>query len=139
MKIKEILEDIDTIEKPSVANKTSTQEIPLNKPGGFNVVLLNDNVTPFEVVVEALQAVLGLPASVATKRMMQAHHGGWIVVATFASADVAETKANRLTQHCQNNKNYDHYRTMPGIPKYPRGPGQYQGPWPTTFDVMEAG
>lgn len=130
------LQENDVIDRPPVQ---SQQEIELNKPGGFNIVALNDPVTPVEVVVEAIMSVIGLSAQQAFERVMTAHRGGWSVVATYASGDVAETKANQLNQHAKNNSNYDHYRTMPGIPRSPRGPGGHQGPWPITFEVMEAG
>lgn len=130
------LQEAEVLDRPPVKQP---QEIELDKPGGFNVVLLNDKVTPYEVVVEALMSVLGLSHQGAMKRMMRAHRGGWYVVATYASSDVAETMADRLTMHCRSNKNYDRYRSMPGVPRYPNGPGGYQGPWPTTFEVMEAG
>ena len=136
MKLLRTLMELEVLDaKP----KTGAKEIPLNKPGGWNINLLNDKVTPYEVAVEALRSVLGLSEGEAFKRMMAAHKGGWITVATFASQDVAETKAMRLENHCRNNSNYDHYRTMPGVPKYPNGPGQFKGPWPTSFEVMKAG
>jgi ATP-dependent Clp protease adapter protein ClpS len=125
----------EVLDRPPV---TIPKEIELDKPGGFNVMLLNDPVTPAEVVVEALMSVLGLSQQGAIKRMMRAHRGGWHVVATYASADIAESVANKLTNHCHHNTNYDHYRTNPNVPKYPRGPGGYQGDWPTQFEVMEA-
>ena len=130
------IDELEIVDRPPVKQP---KEIELDKPGGFNVVLLNDSVTPYEVVLEALRSVLGLTEQNAYRRMMRAHRGGWHVVATYASADVAETVAERLMAHCRGNTNYDHYRTMRGIPQYPRGPGGFQGPWPTQFDVMEAG
>jgi ATP-dependent Clp protease adapter protein ClpS len=136
MRFKEFISELEVVDRPPAK---STKEIPMNKPGGFNVVLLNDKITPGEVVIDAVMSVLGLSSAEATRRVMKAHKGGWHVVATYASADVAETKAELLMAHCRGNKNYDHYRTMPGIPKYPNGPGGFHGPWPTTFDVMEAG
>jgi len=136
MNFRKLLNELEVLDRPPVKQP---QEIELDKPGGFNVVLLNDNVTPFEVVLEALRSVLGLSEQGAFKRMMRAHRGGWHVVATYASSDVAETMAERLMSHCRDNTNYDHYRNMPGIPRAPNGPGGFKGSWPTTFEVMEAG
>lgn len=120
------------IENEVIDKKTSTKEIPLNEPGGFNVVILNDSVTPFQVVVEAIMYAVGLSEDEATRRMMKAHRGGWCVVATYASADIAETVASKIMNHAKSNTNYDYIRPM--IP--PRG---YHGPWPLTAEVMEAG
>lgn len=132
----QILEDLKVVTgKPTFG----AEEIPLNDPTGWNINLLNDTVTPFEVVVEALISVLGLSQSEAFKRMMAAHKGGWITVATYSSQDIAETKAQRLESHSRNNANYDHYRILPGVPKFPNGPGQFTGIWPVSFEIMKAG
>jgi ATP-dependent Clp protease adapter protein ClpS len=136
VRFKEFISELEVVDRPPVRG---VKEIPLNKPGGFNVVVLNDLVTPGEVVIEAMMSVLGLPRAEAMRRVMKAHKGGWAVCATYASADVAETKAELLMAHCRRNTNWDEYRTAPGIPRYPNGPGGFKGPWPTTFEVMEAG
>ena len=123
------INELEVTDRPPVKQPV---EIPLNEPGGFNVVILNDPVTPAEVVVEALVSAVGLSRGDAMRRMMKAHRGGWRVVATYASSDVAETIAERIMAHAQSNTNYDHYRRY--IP--PRG---YFDPWPLRAEVMEAG
>lgn len=129
MKIKHIIRENTVLDrKPTVVPK----EVELDKPGGFNVVILNDPVTPYQVVVEAIMHAVGLSESQAFKRMMRAHRRGWHVVATYASRDIAETVASKLEQHARANTNYDYMRPM--IP--PRG---YYDPWPLTAEVMEAG
>jgi ATP-dependent Clp protease adapter protein ClpS len=129
MKIKHIIRENTVVDrKPAV----KPEEIELNEPGGFNIVILNDNVTPYQVVVEAIMHAVGLSEHEAFSRMMQAHQIGWGVIATYASRDIAETVANKLEQHARANTNWDHYRPM--IP--PRG---YYRPWPLTAEVMEAG
>lgn len=135
-KLAGILNEETVLKSPPVIQQ---KEIPLDDPTGWNVVLLNDPVTPFEVVIEALQTVLRITRDEAYRRMMKAHRSGWHVVATYGSEDIAETIRLKLETSCKNNKNYDHYRTMPGVPRYPRGPGGFSGPWPTQFDVMKAG
>jgi len=50
-------------------------ELPLQEPGGFTVVLLNDHVTPAEVVIEAVMAATGFSESKAVERVMAAHTG----------------------------------------------------------------
>lgn len=133
MKFRELTEN-EVLTRPPVQPK----EIELDKPGGFNVCVLNDNVTPAEVVVEAIMAAVGLSKDAAMKRMLRAHRKGWHVVATYASKDIAETIADRIMQHAQGNKNYDHYRTHPSIPaSHPIK--KHNGPWPLTAEVMEAG
>jgi len=140
MKLHELHEN-ETIEKdPDLKKGTPPEEkeIELDKPGGFNICVLNDPVTPAEVVVEALMFVLGLSQAAAMRRMMRAHKNGWHVVATYASKDIAETKAAQIMAHARSNTNYDHYRTHPMIP--PTHPiKRHNGPWPLTAEVMEAG
>jgi ATP-dependent Clp protease adapter protein ClpS len=70
--------------------------VPLETPGGANVGILNDPVTPFNVVVEAVMAGTGLSESEATRRMVQAHTTGRAAVASYASRDLAETVAGRI-------------------------------------------
>jgi ATP-dependent Clp protease adapter protein ClpS len=125
-----ILHELVTLKDKVVGKaKSAEKEIELNKPGGFNIMILNNPVTPFEVVVEALMSVLGLSEAEAHKRMMRAHKGGWACVATYGSKDVAETKANAIERAAANNKGYDRYRKFV----------KYNGPWPLDVEVMEAG
>lgn len=131
-KLLDILNELE-VKDPAVVKPPArqTEEIPLNQPGGFNVIILNDPVTPAEVVVDAVSTAVGISREQAWSRMDSAHRTGWAVVATYAQSDVAETVAERIMQHARANTKYDHYR--PYIP--PRG---YFDAWPLTAEVMEA-
>jgi ATP-dependent Clp protease adapter protein ClpS len=122
-----LLQELETIIRPPKMT-ASPKEVELNKPGGFNVMILNNPVTPFQVVQEALMSSVGLSSAKAQERMMRAHKGGWACVATYASNDVAETVANKITQHAAANDRYDH------IKQYQK----FTGPWPLDTEVMEA-
>jgi hypothetical protein len=63
--------------------------------------------------------------------MMRAHQGGWAAIASYASKDIAETIADRIMAHAQNNTRYEHYRTHPHF-------RNFQGPWPLHAEVMDA-
>ena len=123
-----IIENADVLDREKVTQK---QETPYDHPGGATVMILNDDKTPGEVVVEAIVAGTGMPPAEAFKRMMRAHQGGWAAVASYASADMAETVADKIMRHAQQNKNYDHYRQHPHF----RG---FSGPWPLAAEVMDA-
>jgi ATP-dependent Clp protease adapter protein ClpS len=123
MKIDEILEAGEVIDRPPVKKQ---EEIPLREPGGSTVVILNDPVTPFEVVIEAVVYGTGLPADEAARRVHHSHNNGWAAVATYGSRDVAETVANKIQTHARNNTRYDHYKRMTG----------HQGPWPLAVEVI---
>jgi len=71
----------DTIAKPK------TQQ-----PRLYKVILLNDDYTPREFVVQVLKAVFRTSEDQAYRIMMTAHQRGACVVATF-TRDVAESKA----------------------------------------------
>ena len=104
---------------------------PAKAPGGFTVMILNDDKTPAEVVVEAIVAVMNMSESEAYQKMMRAHQGGWAAIKSYGSKDLAETKAEELMAHARANKNYEHYRRHPHF-------RNFRGPWPLTAEVMSA-
>jgi len=117
-----LLEEIVDIEK-----KSKVSDAPVEKPPGWNVVILNDDTTPAEVVVEAIVDSTDLTPHQAIERMMTAHSGGWAVIKSYHSADVAEQVAHNIQVHAENNTKYDHYKEHLG----------HKGPWPLTTDIQE--
>jgi ATP-dependent Clp protease adaptor protein ClpS len=81
-----------TLVKPRVKTAPKTQRPPL-----WKVILLNDDFTPREFVVQVLKAVFRLNESQAYKVMMTAHQKGACVIAVY-TRDVAETKAKEATE-----------------------------------------
>src|SRR5215216_4085819 len=81
----------DTIVKPRTKTATKTQRPPL-----YKVILLNDDYTPREFVVQVLKAVFRMGADRAQQVMMTAHRKGSCVIAVY-TRDVAETKAKEAT------------------------------------------
>jgi len=138
-KLMNVLNELEVAE-PTVARPPALdkEESPTDKPGGFNVVIFDDPVTPGYVVWEALMAVLRISQEEAIRRTTAAHDTG-AVVATYSQEDVAQTIADRIMAHAQANTNWDFLRNLPNVPRYPRGPGGYQGPWPLQAEVMPAG
>jgi ATP-dependent Clp protease adaptor protein ClpS len=80
------------IVKPRTKVKPATQKPPL-----WKVILLNDDFTPREFVVEVLKAVFRMNESQAYRVMMTAHQKGACVIAVY-TRDVAETKAKEATE-----------------------------------------
>jgi ATP-dependent Clp protease adaptor protein ClpS len=72
--------------------RTRTQRPPL-----YKVILLNDDFTPREFVVQVLKAVFRMGAERAYAVMLTAHQKGACVIAVF-TRDVAETKAKEATE-----------------------------------------
>ena len=81
-----------TLVKPRASTKTTTQRPPL-----YKVILLNDDFTPREFVVQVLKAVFRMGAERAYQVMMTAHRKGSCVIAVY-TRDVAETKAKEATE-----------------------------------------
>src|SRR5258708_31311824 len=81
-----------TLEKPRTKVKPKTQRPPL-----YKVILLNDDYTPREFVVQVLKAVFRMNEDQAYRVMMTAHRRGACVIAVY-TRDVAETKAKEATE-----------------------------------------
>jgi ATP-dependent Clp protease adaptor protein ClpS len=81
-----------TIVKPKTAVKPKTQ-----RPKLWKVILLNDDYTPREFVVQVLKAVFRMNVDQAYRVMMTAHRRGACVIAVYAK-DVADTKAKEATE-----------------------------------------
>lgn len=88
-------------------NKEKTLEvIPSNKsefkviqkaPRMYRVVLLNDDYTPMDFVVEILKVIFGLGEEVAISVMLQVHQKGKGVCGIFTH-EIAETKVFQVSQ-----------------------------------------
>lgn len=63
---------------------------------GWRLVLLNDDVTPFDLVVMALQRVCGLSEEVAEMIALEAQHEGSAIAKRGMTQDVAEAACVRL-------------------------------------------
>ncbi len=83
----------------------ATQEADpkLKKPPMYRVVLLNDDYTPMEFVVDVLMMFFNMTEEQATQVMLAVHTQGKGVCGIF-SRDVAETKAAQVNQYSRGNK-----------------------------------
>ena len=75
----------------------------LKKPPMFKVMLLNDDYTPMEFVVEVLQVFFGMNREKATRIMLDVHTRGKAVCGIF-TRDVAETKVAQVTDFSRTNQ-----------------------------------
>jgi ATP-dependent Clp protease adaptor protein ClpS len=85
-----------TTEKPRTAVKTKTAP-KTQRPPLYKVILINDDYTPREFVVQVLKAVFRMGAEIAYRVMLTAHRRGACVIAVY-TRDVAETKAKEATE-----------------------------------------
>ena len=75
----------------------------LAKPPLWKVVLLNDDYTPMEFVVEVLQVFFKLDQEQATRVMLHVHQKGKGVCGVF-TREIAETKVAQVTQLARERK-----------------------------------
>ena len=71
-------------------------ELKTERPRLHKVMLVNDDFTPREFVVQVLKAEFRLDEGQASRVMMTAHQRGVCVVAVFTQ-EIAETKATTAT------------------------------------------
>ena len=79
--------DTDTVLKPEVAKP--------KLPPMFKVLLLNDDYTPMEFVVDCLQRFFNKNREQATQIMLKVHTEG-VGVCGIYPQDIAETKMNQV-------------------------------------------
>ena len=86
---------------PQVASKTSKQK--LNKPKQFEVILLNDDYTTMEFVVEVLRRFFNKEFQAAEAIMLKIHIDGEAVCGIY-SYDVAQTKVTQVIDYSRKNE-----------------------------------
>ena len=75
----------------------------LKRPPMYKVVLLNDDYTPMEFVVEVLERFFSMDREKATRVMLAVHTQGKGVCGVF-TRDIAETKAALVNQYARDNE-----------------------------------
>ncbi len=82
---------------------TAQAKPKLKRPPMYRVVLMNDDYTPMDFVVEVLMIFFGMDQEKATQVMLAVHTQGKGVCGVF-TRDVAETKAAQVNQYARENK-----------------------------------
>lgn len=75
----------------------------LKRPPLYKVIMINDDYTPMEFVVETLESFFGMDREKATRVMLIVHTQGRATCGVF-SKDVAETKAAQVNQYARDNE-----------------------------------
>lgn len=76
----------------------------VKKPPMYKVVLLNDDFTPMDFVIEVLMSFFAMNQARATEVMLQVHYKGKGICGVY-SKDVAETKVAQVTEYARS-QNY---------------------------------
>jgi ATP-dependent Clp protease adaptor protein ClpS len=77
---------------------TALEEAPpkLKQPSLYRVILLNDDYTPMEFVVQVLQKVFAMDRNTATRIMLEVHTKGKGICGVY-TYEIAETKVAQVT------------------------------------------
>jgi ATP-dependent Clp protease adaptor protein ClpS len=75
----------------------------LKPPKRYKVVLLNDDFTPMEFVIQVLQGYFKMDRETAVQVMMMVHTKGKGICGVF-SKDIAETKVAQVNEYSRQNQ-----------------------------------
>jgi ATP-dependent Clp protease adaptor protein ClpS len=75
----------------------------LKRPAMYKVVLMNDDYTPMEFVIEVLQTFFTMNREKATQIMLTVHTAGKATCGIY-TRDIAETKSAQVNQFAQDNQ-----------------------------------
>lgn len=76
------------------------EEVKVKRPKMYNVVLLNDDFTPFDFVIEVLVKIFGKNFQEAESITMNIHHNDKGICGTFPKA-IAEMKCKKANNHAK--------------------------------------
>jgi ATP-dependent Clp protease adaptor protein ClpS len=93
-------EDDDFDDDRGVGVAEEVAKPALKKPPMYKVILLNDDYTPMEFVIEVLQIFFNMNREKATQIMLAVHTTGKATCGIF-TRDVAETKCGQVNQYAQ--------------------------------------
>ena len=81
----------DIVQKP----EAGTDEPQLQRPPMFRVIMLNDDFTPMEFVIDMLVQFFHKSSETASQLMLQVHNHGSAVCGVYPH-DIAESKMSRV-------------------------------------------
>lgn len=93
--------DLDTVDNYDLEVKEA--QPALKKPSMYQVVLLNDDFTPMEFVVEVLTKFFHMSKEQATRIMMHVHTRGKGVCGVYTK-DVAQTRKLQINEYSKTNR-----------------------------------
>ena len=77
---------------------TAPAKPELQPPPMYRVIMLNDDYTPMDFVVEVLETYFAMNREQSTQTMLAVHHQGKAVCGIY-TRDIAETKAHQVSQY----------------------------------------
>ncbi len=92
------LSDVSHEDDGDVSVQTAPPQ--LKRPPLYAVVLMNDDYTPMEFVIEILQQYFAMNLDQATQVMLTVHYEGKGIAGVYPR-DIAETKANQVNNYAR--------------------------------------
>ena len=87
-------------ERPDRGVAVAEAEPATKVPPLYRVVLINDDYTPMEFVVEVLERFFGMSRHMATRVMLEVHTRGKGICGVF-TYEIAETKVSQVMAHAR--------------------------------------
>lgn len=91
----------DTTPDDDVIEQEATPK--LKRPPLYKVMILNDDYTPMDFVVEVLELFFGMERKLAVHIMLQVHTQGKGICGTY-SREIAETKVAQVNTYASDNE-----------------------------------
>lgn len=88
------------MERQRQSSIKSHHKVKIKPPSMYNVIMLNDDFTPMDFVVWALQTYFDKSYDDANRIMLEVHNGKRAVVGTYVY-DVAVTKCRQVIQEAR--------------------------------------
>ncbi len=79
------------------------RRLEVSPPSRYKVIMLNDDYTPMEFVVEILEKFFHMSSEQATQVMLTVHYKGRATCGVF-SRDIAETKVVQVIRYARENQ-----------------------------------
>ena len=100
-----IITSMSQTSKPNEGGGLAVQEAKpkLKRPPMYKVLLLNDDYTPMEFVVQVLESFFQMNRPQATQVMLHVHTRGIGVCGVF-TRDIAETKVAQVNDYARSNQ-----------------------------------
>lgn len=93
------MNDLDQFEHEGGLKLAETAPLA-KKPRMYKVIILNDDFTPMDFVVELLISFFGMNQARAIETMLQVHKSGKGICGTYTK-DIAETKVAQVNTHAR--------------------------------------
>ena len=78
-------------------------KLQFDKPAQYQVIMMNDDFTPMDFVVDVLRKFFDMPEEKAIKVMSEVHLTGSAVCGVYPK-DIAQTKAQKVMQLARDNE-----------------------------------